>query len=360
MGNREKFSHPSESPITGSDSILYAKGFQIETYPDYTVVKIRNPWNTGKWLQTYILVPETAGLPNDLPPGTLIRTPLKRTAAFGSVQCSFFAELEILPTLAGVCEPHYIHIPYVQEGVQSGRIADLGQAANPDIEKIMLIEPEALFTAPLQEGSYGQEAKTGIPVIECMDYMEESPLGRSEWIRFYGLFFDQRNRADSLFAATVQAYEQLKTLVDRTTHHPSVLTETIYNGIWYLPGGNSYAAQLLRDAGAHYLWKDTPGSGSIGLAFEAVLDKAEKADCWLIKYNSPRNLTYRELAQNYANYTFFDAYKKRNIYTCNTGTTLYYEEGAVHPDYILNDLVWIFHPELTPGYIPRYYRKMVE
>jgi iron complex transport system substrate-binding protein len=337
------------------DSIHYAKGFQIETFDDYTLVAIRNPWDTHKILKRYVLVPKKLALPENLPEGILIRTPLERTVSYGSVQCSFFAEFGALTTLVGVCEPHYIHIPYIQEGVAKGNIVDLGQAANPNLEKIMLIAPEALFTAPIEEAGYGQTAKSGIPTIECVDYMESSPLGRAEWIRFFSLFFEKRAAADSLFAETVENYKALQALASHVENRPRVFAETVYSGVWYVPGGNSYMAHFFQDAGADYLWKDDTHTGSIGLSFETVLEKAEKADFWLIKYNSSHELTSGELLKDNPNYALFDAFKRGNIYACNTGKVTYYEDLPVHPDYILKDLVRIFHPEAIPEYRLRYF-----
>ena len=339
-----------------SDSIYFAKGFQIETYDDYTLVKVRNPWKPERELQRFVLVSKSITLPESLPEGILIRTPLERTVSFGSVQCSFFAEFGALQTLVGVCEPHFINIPFVQNGVRERKIADVGQAANPNLEKIMFIEPEALFAAPIEETGMGQTFRLGIPSIECVDYMESSPLGRAEWIRFFALFFEKRALADSLFAVTANNYKTLQDLTSRLTTRPTVFTETIYSGVWWLPGGNSYMAHFFRDAGADYLWKEDTHTGSIGLSFESVLEKAEKADYWLIKYNTSHELTLSELVKNHPNYALFDAYQKGNIYICNMGKVPYYEDLPVHPDYVLKDLVWIFHPELLSGYQPEYYR----
>jgi iron complex transport system substrate-binding protein len=274
------------------------------------------------------------------------------------VQCQFLNELNALQTLVGVCEPQYVNIPYVKENVQNGKIVDLGQAANPNLEKIMLIQPEALFTAPIENSGYGQAAKLGIPFIECVDYMEPTPLGRAEWIRFLALFFDKKATADSLFRETVNRYDELVRLAANGDNRPSVFAETIYSGIWYQPGGNSYIAQLFRDAGANYLWKEDKNTGSISLTFESVLEKAEKADLWLIKNNNIKDITYSKLFQDNPNYALFDAYKKKNIYICNTGKVSYYEDLPVHPDLILKDMVRIFHPELLPDYQLRYYKKM--
>ena len=348
----------SDAVLTG-DSICFAEGFRIETHDGYTLATVRNPWKPERELQRFVLVPKSGALPESLPEGVLIRTPLERTVSFGSVQCSFFAEFDALRTLVGVCEPDFIHIPYVQNGVREGKIADAGQAANPNLEKIMSIEPEALFTAPIEETGAGQMASLNIPSIACVDYMESSPLGRAEWIRFFALFFEKRALADSLFSQTVSAYKALQELTGRLEIRPTVFTETIYSGVWWLPGGNSYMAHLLRDAGADYLWKENTHTGSIALPFESVLEKAEKADCWLIKYNASDELTLDELVKDYPNYAFFDACKKGNIYTCNTGKVTYYEDLPVHPDYILNDLVWVFHPELLPGCQPKYYRQII-
>jgi iron complex transport system substrate-binding protein len=166
--------------------------------------------------------------------------------------------------------------------------------------------------------------------------------------------------ADSLFRETAAYYNQLKELSTHVDRQPSVFTETIYSGVWYLPGGQSYMAHLFRDAGADYLWKDDTSTGSIALSFESVLDKAEKADFWLIKYNTPQDMTYEALKQNYPNYAFFDAFKRRNIYICNTGKVPYYEELPIHPDFVLKDMVGLFHPELLPDYQTKYYDKMHE
>ncbi|GHV08691.1 iron ABC transporter substrate-binding protein [Bacteroidia bacterium] len=345
--------------IAGNDSIFYAQGFQIETHTNYTLVTVRNPWQPERILQRFVLVLKTSDLPENLPEGTLIRTPLQRTVSYGSVQCSFFSEFGALSTLVGVCEPQYINIPFVQDGVRNGNITDLGQADNPDWEKLLLIEPEALFSSPLEETGFRQTDKYDIPNIKCIDYMESSPLGRAEWIRFFALFFEQRTLADSLFQETVEAYNHLKSLVAGTQQRPTILMETPYNGVWYVSGGNSYMANIFRDAGGDYLWKDDTNTGSIGLSFEAVLEKAEKADFWLIKYNSPRQLTYRELEADNPNYIHFDAFKKKNIYVCHTGETPYYEELPIHPDFILKDMIGIFHPELLPaGYRQRYFERL--
>jgi len=330
-------------PISAEDSVHFARGFRIETHDDYTLVSIINPWNAEKILKQFILVPKNSNLPNCLPAGEIVRTPLERTVCFGTVQCSFFAEIGVLETLVGVCESHFINNQFVRKKVEEGLITDIGSAAKPDIEQLMMIQPEALFTTPLDESSIRSSVVADATVIEGFDYMENTPLGRTEWIRFYALFFEKRNLADSLFAQTVTDYLNVKAKTGAFSYHPTVLAETVYNGIWWIPGGQSYMATLYRDAGAEYLWKDDPNTGSIGLSFETVLEKAKKSDFWLIKYNSPYQITRKCLADENSNYTLFDAFNRRKIYAVNTGQTSYYEELSIHPNHILEDLARVFH-----------------
>ncbi len=94
------------------------------------------------------------------------------------------------------------------------------------------------------------------------------------------------------------------------------------------------------------------------MAFETVLDEAIHADFWLMKYNLAGELSYGDLRTEYIPYENFDAFKNHCIFTCNTGKVPYYEEFPLHPDYLLKDLIRIFHPELLPDYELRYYQPM--
>ncbi|MBD8348096.1 ABC transporter substrate-binding protein [Dysgonomonas sp. HGC4] len=341
-------------------TVQYAKGFTVKKYADYKEVTVVDPWDSTKILQRYILVDKTKSLPANLPKGTLIRTPLKSIVAYSTIHCATLNELGVLATVKGVCEPSYIDIDYIQEGVKNGTIADLGQAANPIIEKIVDVDPEAIFATPIQGRTYGSIDKAGIPVIETPDYMEPLPLGRAEWIRFYSLFFDNESQADSLFNITVNNYNTIKEKMVSVKEKPSVFIDLMYGNVWYISGGGSFISRMLSDAGANYVWSDNDKVASTPLAFEEILDKAGDAQFWLIKYNHPTDLTYTSLEKEYKPYSYFSAFKNRNIYGCNAAEKSYYEDLPIHPDYILQDFAYIFHPDLFPDYTPRYYSKMKE
>ncbi len=341
-----------------SDSIHYAKGFSIKRNEKYTQVEVRDPWDTTRLLQRYLLVDRSAKLPEGLPKGTIIKTPVRKVVVYTSVHAAIIDQLGKTSQIVGVCEPRYMNTSSIQEGVKTGYIADLGEATSPNIEKMIEIGAELVIASPFQNSGYGPVEKIGIPIVEGADYMESLPLGRTEWIRFYGLLFGEEALADSIFSQTEESYISLKALADRVDKRPTVFSEKCFGSSWYMPAGDSYMAHLFEDAGADYIFKELPGSGSTPLAFETVFEKAIHADLWLLKYNQETEMTYEDLRSEYTPYANFDAFKRQAVFACNTSVVPYYEEFPLHPDYLLKDLIWIFHPDLLPNYEPRYYHKM--
>lgn len=352
-GKQASFQDP-----TSSDSIHYAKGFSIKHFDAYTMVEVNDPWDSTRLLQRYLLIDREKPTPTNLPKGTIVKVPVKDMVVYTSVHAAIVNQLQAVDKIVGVCEPRYMDTEAIQEGIKAGRIVDLGEATAPNVEKMIEIGAELVIASPFQNSSYGPVEKIGIPIIEGADYMETYPLGRTEWIRFYGLLLGKEAMADSIFRATEQSYLSLKELVANVTDRPTVLSEKKFGSSWYVPSGNSFMANLYKDAGANYMFNDLPGAGSTPLAFETVFEKAIHADIWLLKYNQSVDLTYKDLRAEYAPYANFDAFKKQNIYGCNTGLVPYYEEFPLHPDYLLKDFIWIFHPELLPEYKPHYFKKM--
>lgn len=339
-------------------TIHYAKGFQVKKHSGYTEVSVINPWDSTQLLQKYILVDRTKDLPADLPKGTIVRVPLQTVVVYNTIHCSTLDELQSDKIIKGVCEPEYIKVQAVLDGIKNGSVEVMGKASDPDIEKIIMLSPDAILASPISGQTYGNITKTRIPIVETPDYTEPHPLGRAEWIRFYSLFVGKEQLADSLYDITVKKYNEIKELVANRENSPSVLTDTRYMGAWNMPGGKSYMANMLRDAGARYPWSDDNSATFLPLSFEAVLDKAGSADIWLIRYYADADMTYNSLAKEYKPYSYFDAFKKQNIWGCNTMYSTYYEDLPIHPEYILKDFATIFHPDLFPGYVPKYYKKI--
>jgi iron complex transport system substrate-binding protein len=356
-GRQER--QPAESGgAADPGAFRYARGIHVERREAYTLVELSDPWDSAQLLQRYLLVERSRTLPRDLPEGTVVRTPVRNVAVYSSVHAGIIDLLGEASRITGVCEARYMIAPAVREGLRSGRITDLGESSAPNIEKMIASGTELIIATPFRNSSYGAAGRAGIPIIEGADYTEPLPLGRSEWIRFYGLLFDRETLADSLFSATEQRYLSLCAMAAQAPSRPTVFSEKCYGSAWYTAAGDSYIAHFFSDAGADYLFRQLPGAQAQPLSFETVFDKAIHADIWLLKYNQPQELTYGGLRDEHPLYAHFDAFKNRRIFTCNTGGTPYYEEIPIHPDRLLQDFIRIFHPGLLPGYTLRYYRQM--
>ena len=354
------------STVSGSaqgDSIPlhYSSNLSLIDYENYIVAQLRNPWDTTKILHTYVLVDKKQPLPQELPLGTLVRTPLSKAVIYSSVHCSLLKDLGALNSIGGVCDLKYIKLPEIEEGCRNGTITDVGDGMNPNIERIIDLHPDAILLSPFENsGGYGRVEKLNVPIIECADYMETSSLGRAEWMRFYGLLFGKKTEADAMFASIERNYKDLQELVKPISFAPSVMCDLKTSSTWYTPGGNSTIARLYADAGANYIFREDTHSGSLPYPFEVIFEKGQQTDFWLIRYNQPIDKTYKELEKEFAPYAGFRAFKERNIYGCNTNRVPFYEETPFHPDWLLKDLIKIFHPSLLEGYELRYYKKLSE
>ena len=357
-GGGSRTSSHSETPVDTVE-FRYAENIRILKFKNYAKVELRNPWNTLKTLHTYILTDRNNAKSSNLPEGTIVRTPLENAIVYSSVHNSLIAEIGGIESIAGVCDIQYIKHPQIKAMYEKGVITDCGSSMSPDIEKIIDLNADAVLLSPFENsGGYGRIESIGVPIIECADYMETSPLGRAEWMKFYGLLTGKEQEADSLFRSIEKEYLSLKQIAKDVTNRPTVISELKYSSAWYVPGGKSTTAKMIDDAGADYIFSYTTESGSVPMSFETVLDKGQKADFWLIKYNQKQDKTYSELKNDYSPYTNFDAWKNKRIFGCNTSYVNFYEETPLHPETLLRDLIIIFHPEIMKNEKTQYYTEL--
>ena len=343
-------------------SLQYARLLTLVEHDGYTVADISNPWKPGKRLHRYYLVPRTSDIshqPSDFPDGTVIEIPIQRAAVFTTVHCALLTELGLGSKIVGVADAKYIKVPYIQQQIDAGRIVDCGNGLNPVVEKIMDVKPEVVMLSPFENsGGYGKTEEIGIPLIECAEYMESSPLARAEWMRFYGMLFGVGEQADRLFHEVDSSYTALRELAAKAGKGRSVLVDKITGSVWYMPGGRSTIGQMLLDAGAQYPWASDEQGGSLSLPFETVLEKGGEADVWMLRYSSDHDLSYAELLSEYHGYSRLKAFRQHEVYGCNVEQSMFYEDTPFHPDRLLSDFLQILHPDIIGLPSLRYYKKV--
>ena len=383
----------------------------------YAEVNVANPWKAGTLLHRYILIPKgkegdetvtrlalqrTSGMGCTT---DTVRTPVERSAVFIAPHCQLMYELGCQQAIRGVCDLNYINIPDVRKRAASAgnasagnassekassenasaqnSIVDCGSSMAPDIERIIALKPEAILVSPFENsGGYGKLDKLRIPLIEAADYMESSPLGRAEWMKFYGMLFGRAKnisttaaveaseavagkaseataveaseatlpascelRADSLFAQIEKEYLNLKAEAGKLPKGLSILTERKTGGVWYVPGGQSTIGILLKDANARYIFSDDKHSGSLPMSPEQILAKGSQVDVWAFKYFGGAPLSQVQLLQEYDGYKALAAFNRGNIYQVDTSTVPYFELTSFHPELLLREFIILAHGE---------------
>lgn len=356
-----KGSHASSS-AEGEGEVLpmkYAENLTIREFPDFTEVTVRNPWDTLKTLQKYILVERDSAMPAGLPEGTIIKVPVTSALVYSTVHNSLITELGAIDAIGGICNSKYVNGKELQARLASGRIVDCGVSLSPDLEKIIKLKPQVIMLSPFENNDkYAKVGELGIPIIECADYMETSPLGRAEWVRFYGMLFGKQDVADKMFAETESNYLKLKQIANGLAIKPKVIIDQRYGQVWNVPGGVSTMGRLIEDAGGINPFASYKQSGSVPLAPEKVLAEAHDADIWFVRYNQEKDKSLRELGNDAPVNSQFKAYKNRRVYGCNTRYIDFYEETPFHPDRLLEDMISAMHLELSNHTSHHYYHLM--
>ena len=372
----------------GGDTLQmkYAELLTIVKHDDgaYTEAIIENPWKKGTTLHKYILVPkgkegdETVARLKDesreygsLQMGKscdIVRTPLESNVVFTAPHCQLMYELGCKNAITGVCDKDYINIPDIKERVKLSEgkasapktdkaIIDCGSSMQPDIERIIALNPEGLFISPFENsGGYGKLDKLHIPIIETADYMETSPLGRAEWMKFYGMLFGNNLSEDSLFSAIEKEYLALKAEAAKLPQGLSILTERKMGSVWYVPGGKSTMGILLKDANAKYIFADDTHSGSLSLSPEQILSKGAQVDIWAFKYFGGKALSKTDLLAEYQGYKALKAFNQNSIYEVDTNTQPYFELTSFHPEILLREFIILAHPKATQFGKLRFYQ----
>ncbi len=354
---------PNSPVVEGKElPVEFAKGFSITEYERYKIVEVKNPWPGAEKSFRYLLVEKEDQIPEGLQFDKKINIPVERIVVTSTTHIPSLEILDSEKKLIGFPGLDYISSNKTRALINKGSITELGQNEAINTEVLLALEPDVVigFAINGKSKTFNTIEKSGIPVFFNGDWIEESPLGKAEWIKFFGALFGKSNEAAQFFNEVKKDYQQAKELAGSVKEVPSVLSGSMYKDQWYVPYGNSWQAQFIDDANGNYIYSDTQGSGSKSLAFETVLSDAKNADFWI----APGQFTsFKQLQESSLHYNQFKAVKEGKVFTySNTtgekGGVLFYELAPVRPDLVLKDMISIFHPELLPGYNKTFFKEL--
>ncbi|MCF6297008.1 MAG: ABC transporter substrate-binding protein [Flavobacteriaceae bacterium] len=348
--------------ISFLSSIKYAKGFDIQIFDGYKKLIIKSPYPDAKNAQEFILISKNSSLKEQFSEQNIIIIPLKKIVATSTTHIPMLELIGEENSLIGFPHTDYISSSKTRNLIKNGNIKEIGNEQDINTEILINLQPDAVIGFSMGNSSkmYNTIEKNGISVIYNSEWLEKTPLGRTEWIKFFGALFDKDKLADSIFQDIENKYNTAKNIAKKTKKKPSVLTGILFKDKWNLPAGESFMAQLLEDANTNYLWSETKGQGSLILSFESVFEKAKTANFWI---GSGYYTSLEDLANANKHYTKFETFKNKQIYTFSkkrseNGGVLYFELAPVQPHIVLQDLIKIMHPELLTSYQPFFLEKL--
>lgn len=346
-----------------SVQIDYAANLLIEKSGNSYIVTVDKPCYGADRPYVVALVPRGEEVP-DLPPNVpVIPIPMKRLVVGSTPAVACLQALDAMDLLAGLAGGQYLYF----EGGRPHNIPEVagngGMSRSLDRELLLNLSPDGFLTYV-----YGDEERRdvdflsdcGVPVLFMAEYLEDSPLGRAEWIKFIGLLTGREKEADAVFSEVSRRYKELEALASKAGDRPWVLSGAPFGGTWYVPKRDSWPVVLIEAAGGRYLWEDLKGTGIAPLDPEAVVSQASKARFWLgcgtwksMKDAEASGLPIRSFPPFLSGKIY-----NNDLKTNEWGGNDYYQSGIVRPDLILADLLWILHPSLVPDHEPVYYRQL--
>lgn len=342
--------------------VKYAKGFEIKAFEGYKTITLKNPWPGTDKTFTYALVERNASLPNPESYDAMVEIPIKQIVVTSTTHIPSLEMLGEINSLIGFPNLNYISSEKTRNRIANNEIKELGKNEDINTEILIDLSPDAVigFAVDGNNSAFSTIQNARIPVLYNSDWTEVSPLGKAEWIKFFGALYNKEKEADSIFSKIESEYISAKSLASEAKNKPTVISGAMYKDVWYMPQGNSWGAQFIRDAYGDYLWIDSEGTGSLSLSLESVLDKGIEADVWIgpAQFNS-----LEELKEGSKAYTQFKAYKTGEVYSYSMkkgekGGVIYYELAPNRPDLVIKDLIKILHPEMLPNHKFHFFDKL--
>jgi len=353
----------SEKPVAPRSALKYAHGLRIDYYEQYREVSIVNRMAGKIDTLHFLLVDSGVTAPADRLGIPVIVTPVRQMVVQSSVHVALADFAGVGNRIIGLGSFQYVNSPVVREGIRTGRVKQIGIDSKINTELVISMHPGVLIAMTNPDASFGQYKTlidAGIPVMPDAEWMETTPLGRAEWVKLIGALVDREDVVNKKFDIIEQTYLKLAAIGSAAKDKPTVILNMPFKGVWYLPSGDNYMTQFMRDAGANYPWSNTKGGNSLSLDFEAVAPVALKADIWLDQGYVD---TKSDLLAKDSRYSGFHSFQTGALWNYNKrvndlGSNDYWESGIVNPHLILGDLIRILHPGLLPADTLYYYKQL--
>lgn len=330
----------------------YASGFDIKGADgrSSTLITVSNPWQGADSIITQLFIARDGEDVPDGFTGPVLKGDAARIVAMSSTHIAMLDAVDAAGRVVGVSGIDYISNPDIQARRDS--VGDVGYEGNINYELLLSLDPDIVLLYGVNGASAmeGKLTELGIPYMYVGDYIEESPLGKAEWLVALSEIIGKREAGEKIFADIPVRYNALrKKVADTVLDSPSVMLNTPYGDSWFMPSTESYVARLVTDAGGNYIYQKNTGNASAPIDLEEAYLLTSQADMWL---NVGMANSLDDLTALCPKFTDTRCFRNGDVYNNNlranaAGGNDYFESAVVNPDIVLRDLVKIFHPELV-------------
>ncbi len=335
--------------------IQYANNFKLIAKSNYTELQVIDP-DKGKIERKYALLSATQSpvLALDVLP---IQIPIKGLISLSATPIGMLHKLHAIATVKGITHRKYVWNPTLLRNIAANRVGEFENIAQLNPEKVLKTGANVLVFDGF--GSYpmveDKLKKLGVVCLPNYDWRENDPLGKAEWIKLYGVLTGNEKMANRYFAKVSKEYNALKKQAVKQPKKRSVIAGCLIGDLWYMPAGNSYAANIFRDAQFDYQEKNSKGTGSVSFSLEHCLNVHKNAYVWI----DPGVSSLQALVRLNPKYRFFQAFKTKNIYCYSHNANYFWENSACEPHHLLSDFIEIRKGAASTKKL-YFYRKLLE
>ncbi|MCI8745955.1 MAG: ABC transporter substrate-binding protein [Lachnospiraceae bacterium] len=269
-----------------SMELRYASEFSVDYYKEgYRLLTIAQDGQ-------YLVVPEGKEIPADLSKDIVaLKQPVEQIYLVASAAMDMFVSLDALDAVgfSGLRADSW-YIDEAREAMEQGKILHAGSYGAPDYEQILArgcglaIENTMIYHTPEVKE---QLEKLGIPVLVDYSSYESNPLGRTEWVRLYGILTGKEAEAEAAFAAEAEAFEAVEQ--EEKTGSTVAFFYITANGEVNVRRSSDYLPKMIEMAGGSYVFdhigdEEETASSNVTMQMEEFYAAAKDAD--YIIYNS--------------------------------------------------------------------------
>jgi iron complex transport system substrate-binding protein len=348
---------------SASDTLQYAKGFSIQSLAGSTRITVYNPWQGANNISYRYLVSSIKPQASELVNAIWIKKPVRRIICLSTTQIGMIEFVNELETIVGISGVQYVCNPELEKYIKEGKVKDVGYDISLNYELIYSLKPDVILIYGVNSEAsslYDRMKSYGIPALFIGEYLEPDPLAKAEWVKLIACLFDKESLVKSEYSKMAANYIGLKNLIVKTVNQPVVMTGLPWKEAWNIPGGDSFTARLISDAGGKYVWAERKTRDNIPMNLEQAVNDAKNTDIWI---NTGTARAIADIRSTDERLIRLRPVLKMQVYNNNKsigsgGGNDYWERGVVHPELILQDLIMIFHPELNLNKEFTYYRKL--